>query len=412
LADRTGPAAHEAPVAPRHRGAVRGVSYGALFVIGGYTGLLGPVLPELARRTGTTLGDAGALFSALFAGSLISTLAAGRALDRVDRRLPLAAGLAVNGAALLAMPWVTTWPALLAAGVVLGLGDGATVVGTHVVVAHINPDAEAAALNRLNVLFGMGAVLGPAGAAAVAAGGARGSLLLAALGAAQVAFAALLLARAAPLGHPVSAPLPAGADREPTGSLRASRLLWLLSGLLLIYVGIEVGLGGWAFTYARESAGLSAAAAALLSGGFWGTLTFGRLLAPVALRYRPPVALLIGGPVIAAAGAAVLLIAGGVPAVLVAGVLITGMGFGPVWPVTFAIAARAFPHASGSVSGILAMLAALGGLGLPWLQGRVLVAGGPAAGITVTLAGCLALVALALAVRSRLPLTASQAAPP
>jgi fucose permease len=172
----------------------------------------------------------------------------------------------------------------------------------------------------------------------------------------------------------------------------------LLAVLLLVYVGIEIGLGAWAFTYGREAAGVSATAAALLSSGFWCALTLGRLASPPALQRLAPETLLVVGPLTAAAGSLALVLAGDVPAVLVLGVLLAGFGFGPVWPVTFALAARAYPTAAGSASGLLAMIAAAGGLVLPWLQGAIIAGVGPTAGIAVTLAGCLAVAALAAAV--------------
>jgi fucose permease len=85
--------------------------------------------------------------------------------------------------------------------------------------------------------------------------------------------------------------------------------------------------------------------------------------------------------------------------VLAAGVLLAGFGFGPVWPVTFALAARAFPAVAGSAGGLLAMIAAIGGLSLPWLQGAIIAGAGPTAGIGVTLAGCLVVAGLAVASR-------------
>jgi len=108
-----------------------------------------------------------------------------------------------------------------------------------------------------------------------------------------------------------------------------------------------------------------------------------------------PETLLFVGPLLAAAGSLALVLAGGVPVVLVLGVLLTGFGFGPVWPVTFALSARAFPAAAGSASGFLGMISAIGGLGVPWLQGVIIDGIGPAAGVSVTLVGCLLVTALA-----------------
>lgn len=386
------------PPAARRARTASGVCNLALLTIGVYTALLGPVLPEIARRADVSLGNAGALFTAVFGAAIVSTALAGWAVDQFGGRRVAAAGLALNGLALLAIPWAPSFPGLLGAAALLGFGDGAVIVAVHTLVARLNPEQEAAALNRLNVFFGIGAILGPALAAASRTIAGRGVLALAPAGVLQLVYSVVLARAFVPAGghdaHHVDA------DSPRSGLLRTP-LLWLLAVLLLVYVGVEIGLGGWAFTYARDAADLSDTAAALLSSGFWCALTLSRLCSPVVLRRLTPAALLVVGPAVACAGTLALVLAGETPAVLVGGVLLAGFGFGPVWPVAFALAARAFPHAAGSAGGVLAMVSAVGGLGIPWLQGRVLEGAGPTAGIGVTFAGCAILIGLATVVRRR-----------
>lgn len=372
-----------------------GVCYAALLTIGAYVGLFGPILPDLARRSGVGLGAAGAIFTALFAGGLLSTFVGGRALDRFGRRWPLVVGLAINGLALVIIPWSISLPMLLAAGTLIGIGDGAVIVATHVVVAEAHRDREAEALNTLNVFFGVGAVAGPALGALVRLGGGRAALLLIAFGMAQWIYAAVIAVAELPL-----AVTHKSGNQEAESKHQAphrSPLLWLLAGMLSIYVGIEVGLGGWAYTFARDAAGLGATPATVLASGFWCALTLGRLCSPYVLRRISPVALLVAAPMLSAVAVLAMVLGGSVPVILVAGVLVAGFGFGPVWPVTFAIAQRAFVGAAGNASGTLAMLSSFGGLALPWMQGRVLEGAGPRPGMAVTLAGCVAVSALAYA---------------
>jgi len=364
-----------------------------LFGIGAYTGLLGPALPELAAQAGLGVADAGAFFTPAFGAGIISTAVTGRALDRFGRRWPLLVGFLLDGVALLALPWVTSPLAFFAVAALLGLGDGAIVVGVHVVIAEANPEHETAALNLLNVFFGAGAVVAPVFAAAARALGADQLLLFVAFGVLQLAGGVVLLGAALPERHPEG-------GRAVVGrAILRQRFLWLLALLLLVYVGVEIGLGAWVFTYARAVAGLSGAAAALLTSAYWGALTLGRLLSPLALRRLTPVALLVTGAAVSTVGTLLLLLAGSLTPALVAGVVLAGLGFGPVWPVTFALAARAFPYAAGSATGALGTVAGAGGLGLPWVQGRILAGAGPAAGISVTAVSCVALTALALAIR-------------
>jgi fucose permease len=376
---------------PAYRRAVW-LSWLALFGIGQYTALFGPVLPEMADRTGSSLAAVGALVTALAGAAAVSTLVTGRAVDRYGARPPLVIALLINGVALLMIPWAGSLPVLLTLGVLLGLGDGGIAVATHVLVGQAKRGHEAAALNRLNVFFGVGAIVAPAGAAILAALDLRAALLLVPIGVVQCLAALMFVRSAAPSPPKGDAPEDAAARRTP---LTRSGRLWLLAALLLVYVGLELGLGAWTFSYARESAGLNATAAALLTGGFWGALTLSRLVAPIALRQIAPPALLVAGAGVAAAGMSALLLGGSIPGVLVAGILVSGFGFGPIWPVTFALAARAFPRSIGAATGILTMASAVGAAALPWLLGAVLDAAGPTALISLTCAAALLLLLLA-----------------
>jgi MFS transporter, FHS family, glucose/mannose:H+ symporter len=381
------------PAAAGAGGAAWIAACAALTAIGIYTAALGPLLPDLAARSGVTLGDAGALYSALFGAAMVSTLTAGRLIDRVGVRPVAAAGLAINSAGLALLSVAPSWPLTLMAMAVLGLGDGATIVALHVLAARLRAGHEAATLNTLNVFFGLGAIAGPALVAALRLSPAPALALPAMLAAVQLAGAAATYrdraARSGDTGQPAG-------ERPAGGRPWTAPLLWLLAVLLLIYVGAELGLGAWAFTLARGAAGLGDTAAALLTSAFWAALTLGRLLSPLALRRVSDATLLLGGTVLALAGTLLLTLGGGQPVLLVAAIVITGVGYGPVWPVTFALAARAFPRTAGSAGGLLAMMSTVGGIAVPWLQGRLIAGAGPSAGIAVTLTATAILVALAL----------------
>ncbi|MGH2588040.1 MAG: MFS transporter [Dehalococcoidia bacterium] len=373
----------------------RRVCWLALFAVGVYTALLGPTLPDLAERTDTSLGQVGGVFTTIFSVALVSSLLAGRLVDLLGYRAPLVTGLALEGSGLLLLPLASSFPVLLTAGALIGAGDATIIVAAHVFIGRTSDGDEVAALNRLNVFFGVGAVAGPMLAALMHLLGGEPVYLFMALAAIEFASALLILR----WGSPPTATVHTQAD---PALLRAAMFrsvrLWLLAGVLLIYVGLEVGLGAWTFSYAREAAGLGGTAAAVLSGGYWCALTAGRLASPLILRRLSGPAWLVLAVLLSTAGLGALAIAGSEPAVLVGGVLVTGFGFGPVWPVTFALTTRAFPATAGSAGGVLGTVSSGGGIVLPWLLGRVLDVSGPTAVIDVTLIGCVLMLALAMLV--------------
>src|SRR5690242_15489897 len=135
------------------------------------------------------LDQAGTLLTALFAGGLVTSAGAGRAMDRFGRQPLLVAGSLTNGLGALLLSLAGSWAAVLGAGVLLGVGDTMLVVGSHVLFADLYPTASGAALNRLNVCFGLGALAGPAlaGLSLIAAGDIRYALWLVAVGPAVAA---------------------------------------------------------------------------------------------------------------------------------------------------------------------------------------------------------------------------------
>ena len=356
--------------------------YWTLTIVGVYISALGPGLPSLAARAGVPLAQAGTLFTAVFAGGLITSVGAGRAMDRFGRKPLLLAGIAANGLGALFLSLSTTWPQMLVSAFLLGVGDTMIILGYHVLFSDLYQPAAGSALNRLNVFFGVGALIGPAvaGASLLAVGDIRFALWT--VTAAQAVSMVVVLRARLP-----SMPL-APADEQQLGLRQLLRrpLLWLLALILFLYVGLEVGLGNWTFTYLR-SGGVGVASASAVTSGYWLALTLSRAVSPFALRRLPELRFLA----VTSAGATVLALAlvvfagwrpGG--AVLIP---LVGFGFGPVWPLVFAVATGAYRHGAGAASGLLATAGSLGGLLGPWLQGLLLLQHGPHWGMAFTFVG-------------------------
>lgn len=370
------------------------VACGIFFVAGIIVAGFGPALPDLAANTGSSLAAAGSLISALFVGALVSQIFVGPIQDRFGVRPVLMAGLVVIAvgvaAATLSTSLAPAWGFMLFAG----LGDGVLIVGVNVMVALVFASRSVMALNLSNVFFGIGAVAGPAFAGfAKAQWGTAVPVLWLAAG----AFA--LLALAVPLLRvPRSTGIPTRDDTaEDPGSARsvyASPALWALGGLLLLYVGTEIGVGSWAITYLGRAASVATEPAALAASGYWLALTAGRLAGAAGgmrLGSRGLLTLALSG---ALAGALTLLLSGGSAIAMVGGLLLMGLSLGPVYPTVVALTTATFPYGPARAAAAVMAMGSVGGMVLPWLLGATLEWAGPYASIAVAASGALAMLAL------------------
>jgi fucose permease len=348
---------------------------------------IGPALPELAARTDSSLESLGGVFSAIFLGALVAQLAAGPLSDRLDQRVVLLAGMALFALGTLGYTASRALPLTLACAALAGLGQGVLVIGSNLLVARVFADRSTAALNLLNVFFGVGDVAGPAvaGLALHAWGSAIPALWL---GIALIAAPAALTPRL-----PAIAP-PSHQQNGPSTSIYRAPLLWALGVLVLVYVGTEIGMSGWTATYIQRSTALGATAGALVTSGFWLALTIGRVFGTFLGARMAPNRLLqlcLGGALLG--GMLLVLSVGSAPRTIGA-VLLLGLCFGPVYPTAIALVADSFPAQPGAAVSIVAALGSLGGMLLPWLQGNLLARGGPPASALLIAAGTLAMLAL------------------
>ena len=339
------------------------------FVAGFVQAALGPVLPDLARRTGASLDALGGVVSAVFVGALGAQFVVGRASDRRGRRVVLAVSLGLYAAGVAAVATSTSAWLSLAIATFMGFGYGATALSCNVLAAELVPSRRASSVNLVNMFFGLGSVAGPLAV----------SLLLERGGPALPALwigAALLAVCGAVSTATIPDHLPAIAAAHTDGPAREARLrdpLLFACGLcLLIYVGSEVGFGAWCSEYLQRSTGMDAASGAAAAAMFWGGLTAGRVGAAAAGMRVSAERLMSASVWLSAAGAALLWAGHGAVAPSLVAIVLIGLGFGPIYPTGIAVVTSHFPRAAGKATSSVGILVAIGGALLPWVHGRVL----------------------------------------
>jgi len=359
----------------RYRGAHLG-----LFTVGLYAGAFGPALPFIAAATGVGLGQAGLLLSALFVGSITASGAVAAVIHARDPRLTAGVGLALVACGLLAIGTADRFAVGLAGAAALGFGDGFVVAATHQAMATGSRPVDTA-VNRLNLWFAIGAVVGPLWAGAILSAGGDLRLVYAGIAAVACAAGALILASG-------SAGDPADGARhgEQAAAPEGRPMVVLMGALLFVYVGAEFGLGAWVSSYAERVAGAGVMEGAAVTAGYWGALALGRVASDMAFaRGVRPLRLLaiVSAGSLVASGA--LLAFGGVLVLGGLAAFATGFAFGPVWPSALAVAARGAPAGTAAV---MVTAGNAGGVAIPWLQGRILADAGPRQGVALSVVLC------------------------
>jgi len=342
--------------------------HAGFLLIGVVTTLLGPILPMLAIKWSLDDAELGLFFTAQFTGAIIGSAWSSRMIVRTGllRLMVCGYGAAAGAVACLTIAsWLIGLVAAFSAGVALGL----TVPAINLLVAQINPERPAAAVNILNFAWAIGAVAGPP---VIAFFGRDGHLTRPLVGlAVLLSSVAFLTARRGI----ASDDRPKGRE-DRTRFVRSALRAWatpyaLLTGVLIfIYVGTETATSGWIATYTLRLGESSNGLETLMPSVFWGGLLIGRALAPVILIRLTDTTLVLSGLLLAGSG--LLLIILGTNLLSVAfGVGLTGLGLASVFPTTFAIFAHHFGEQASQMTGLFFVFGGLGGALIPWLVGLV-----------------------------------------
>ncbi len=376
------------------RGAAFTLACAGMLVFGVVLTSLGAILPEITERFGVSKAEAGSLFTLMSFGILVGSLVFGPWVDRAGYRLPLAVSIALVAVGLELIAFGSSVAALRVAVGLIGFGGGIVNGGTNALVADISTENKAAALSLLGVFFGVGAV-GVPFALGVLTGSVDYTTLLAVLGGlcALPLLATLFIGLPAPK-QPHSFPL-----SQMVGMLREGPLL-LLGAMLFLQSGMEITMGGWSSTFAREELALDARAALLFLSLYWLGMMSARLALGSLLKRMAPANALFACIGIAFAGAMLLLVGRNI--VLASfGIFMVGAGFAAGFPVVVGWIGERYAALSGTAISIALIMALSGGMLFPYLAGVIGEAVGLRSSLLIVPAALLGSAALLASLRAK-----------
>ena len=344
--------------------------------------LPGAVLPALLQHWQMADRQAGLLFFLGWMGSSIGAL-----LVRPSRSRSIAFGALLTGLGATGMGFSTKTASFVSMAI-FGLGLGITMTATSLLQSARNDDRRGAELNRLNLIWAIGASTCPTLAEhSLRVASAR--MIFCALGLFFLAVSlwSFLLERDPDRGvmaRPVSVPWRKG----------WSLSLWPLPMVVIMLLpsGIESSMGGWIAAYIQRTHHVIATT---VTAGtlFWIGLMLSRtLVSSIGALHRAERVVLRVSLCLVLAGA-LILIADSATLGALPGIFLIGFGLGPVYPLLLAIALQYSENTA------IFFMAGLGSAFFPWLTGTVSSAAGSLRiGLLVPLGASVLLLALGLRV--------------
>lgn len=347
----------------------------AIFIVFGIiTAGLGPVLPELANQTNTNISSIGGIYTAIFLGALISQLISGPLIDHFGHKKVLFISMFILAAGTIGFSISRSIWWMLSITFLAGLGHGSVDLTTNVMVSSAFPNKNASYMNLLHFFFGVGAFIGPAFISLTLARWDNGIMVLWFASAAIVLLALLVL-----IIKPIQPVQHQGAEQSAGTRVYRSLALWMFGGLLLLYVGVENGIGGWATTYMNVTTGMQIESAALVSSGFWGALTIGRLVTVLISRKFTQRQVLFGTFLTSFLFGLVFAAFSGTQWPSILSIILIGFFSGAVYPTTMSLVTTTFKRDTGKAASVVAAMGSIGGMLIPLVQGFLLENVSPAA---------------------------------
>lgn len=349
-----------------------GIAFFAFIFIGINDGVGGVLLPSFQRHYDLDKSGVSVLFFGGTCGYLLAAFLSGLMRERLGLRAfqTLGGGCILVGMAIMTL--MPPWYAVLPTFALMGFGVAIIDAGLNAYVAEL-PD-NSALLNYLHAFYGAGALLGPLLASGILALGGGWNLVYATLAGLAVVLVAGLAGAfrtsLAPAAAGVAAAEP-NADRNVLAAALRLPLVWLGAVFLLFYVGAEVTVGVWSYSYLTEQSGLAELLSGWLVSGYWLGLTLGRVVLGRATRRFGNllvIQLCLGGT---AAGMLLLWLGPGAPSAAL-GLLLAGFSLGPIFPTMIAVISAVVPQRLlPSAIGFMASLGAGGAALFPWVAGNL-----------------------------------------
>ncbi len=345
-----------------------GLAFFCFVLIGINDGVNGVLLPSLNAFYGVGYAVLGLLFFVSSFGYFLSAMSSGFLTQRLGLRWMLLLGSTTFLIGILPfglkVPFLLLFPARLVLGLSIGLLE--TALNIYITTR----PRSTLILNYLHAFYGVGALIGPATATIILASQWGWNSVYLLLGGIDL----LLLIGFGIFARPIQSAVLEEKASTPENILSAILklpIVWLITFFLLVYVGIEVSLGNWAYSFLLGSLHIEPFLAGWIVTGYWFGLTLGRfLLQNMAERLGIGTRGLVYICIFSVGISLALIWLIPLEFIAIVALFLVGFGLGPIYPLTVAITPKLVPaHLGPSAIGVLVSVSIIGLAVFPWLAG-------------------------------------------
>ncbi len=340
-----------------------GVSWASLLLFAGAAALVSVTLKDLAADFGIGFALRGLLAWSRSLVLAASALTMGLLADRFGKRRLLTGGMCLVAAALLWIGRAATYPSLLGAMMLLGVGMGSIDALVSPLVADLHPRNVAGQMHVLHGFFPAGILLfsWAVGAALDRGLDWRVPFMFAAAPvlAGGLAFAA---------GRYPTPARRCGAGPLSARAILRNRTFWLLSLAMALTAGSEGGLIFWTPNFVQVEYGASAGVGAGALVAFSLAMAAGRFGAGAASRAMPVGRMMVAVAFVGAGATAALALVDRLP-VTVAMLALAGLCLACFWPGVLTLAVSRIAAGSATLLSMLAVAGIIGFGAVPFAVG-------------------------------------------
>lgn len=302
--------------------------FSSFILIGAVLAMYGPAFLSFQAKFGLSEAAVGLIVSLHFIGSLVTILASGFLVSKFGYRLTLNIGACLLGLGALGIALSPSWPLVLASALLIGVGFGVFDAGMNMLFGRSFEENSAPALNLLNAMFSIGAMIGPL---IIALFLRFPSLNVQWAFFSMAALALLTLILCLGLPNPQEASIDSKSVSIPWGKFTGFILIFFF------YVMAEIGVASWEPSHLAPAYG--EARGALFTSLYWGALAVGRFVATPISAFVKPSTLVLGSTILALIGACLTFFTGVAPFAY----MLIGFAFAPIFPTGLAWLGRVFP---------------------------------------------------------------------